>query len=328
MSSLMSMSMSVSIPTPIVVSMLIICHNINTFSMFQSLSPLVSSSIFISQQFNKSSSQQQAGSGGSSSFTRRINKTDSFNTVCVLVRVTPRTDKGSSNMNNINRNSNTDDFYMTPVACSYNKRNWEAVAGPYAQNLSINNCCTLVIPNLSDQSSANAKFVLMTFSHSTTDREEVSRFFQSTTFGPNLNMINSWNYNNDMKSEMNKWVKTQMNEKQTPLTSHRAYFRQRANFDMERQNANRIHRPFHPCAKNARWREYSFLTSDTGLTVAVTNWNGKYLISVDGYPRTVTDKSLWIDMYGNVTPGTRTFSFCNIESSIGGTVSFYGEIVK
>jgi hypothetical protein len=57
----------------------------------------------------------------------------------------------------------------------------------------------------------------------------------------------------------------------------------------------------------------------------VTDWNGKYLISVDGYPRTVIDKSLWVDMYENVTPGTGTFNFCGVESRLGGIVLFYGE---
>ena len=210
-------------------------------------------------------------------------------------------------MNSITRNSNNGDYYTIPVARSYNNRNWERVAGPYAQSLSISNCCKLVIPNLSDD---DGKFLLMSFTHQINEREQVSRFFQQTTFGPDLDMINSWNYNTNIDQEMGSWVKAQMDETQTPITSHRAFYRERVDYSTIRQNAEKFRRPRHPCAKYARWREYSFGTSDMRSMVEVSRWNNQFLFSVDGVPRTVMN-SFQDDVTGeNLALGTYMLGEC------------------
>ena len=202
----------------------------------------------------------------------------------------PRTD--NANMDNIQRSSSNEDFYIVPVARSYNNNNWERVAGPYAQELSVNGCCNVVIPNLPNLRE-NSKFLLMSFSHSVTNKQEVSRFFQQTTFGPNLDLINSWNYNNDMMKEVGKWLEIQLDTNQTPITSHRAFFRERADFPMMFESADPFKRPYHPCDKYSRWREYSFVSLDYSeiysREIVVSSWNGQRLITVDGIPRTVVD---------------------------------------
>ena len=244
-----------------------------------------------------------AGSG--SSFTRRVNKS-SANTVCVLVRVTAKTD--SANINSIEKNSQTDDFYIVPVARSYNNRKWERVAGPYAQDLTVSTCCDLDIPNLPDLD--DGRFVLISFSNTATDKEEVSRFFQQTTFGPDLDMINEWDYSNDMTQEMSKWLKSQMDESETPMTSHRAFFRERVDFHLYDAEAIQYLRPAHPCAKYARWREYSFIQNDYYSTLVVSRWSGKYLLTVDGVPRTVMDTWRDEDSGNNLRLGT--WGFCKL----------------
>ncbi len=256
-----------------------------------------------------------AGTG--SSFTRQIDKSDS-DTVCVLVRVTPRTN--DANMNNIQRSSSNEDYYIVPVARSYNNNNWERVAGPYAQDLSVSGCCNVAIPNLSNE----GKLVLMSFSHSVTNKEEVSRFFQQTTFGPNLDMINSWNYNNDLMQEMGKWLETQMDTNQISMTSHRAFFRERADFPAILATADRYVRPRHPCRRFSRWREHSFVTADYGYDFGVTRWNGQYLITVDGYPRTVM--STWKDESTGQNLRLGTWRFCWYTNEVlGGEVSIYDQ---
>jgi uncharacterized protein (DUF1501 family)/uncharacterized protein (DUF1800 family) len=223
-------------------------------------------------------------------------------------------------MNNIQRSSSNEDYYIIPVARSYNNKNWERVAGPYVQDLSISGCCELVIPNLSSQ----GKYLLMSFSHSATNKEEVSRFFQQTTFGPDLDMINSWNYSNDMMQEMGKWLKTQMDIDQTPMTSHRAYFRERANFVLEYESADRYRRPRHPCAQYSRWREYSFIAADYDFEFTVTRWNGQYLITIDGVPRTVM--GVWKDEWSDQNLRLGSWQFCwYTEEKVNGVTRIYDE---
>jgi len=258
--------------------------------------------------------------GSGSSFSRQINKSSS-NTVCVLVRVSPRTN--NANMNDIQRNSSNEDYYIVPVARSYNNKKWEKVSGPYVQDLSISNCCNLNIPNLPDLPT-NGKFLLMSFSHSATDKEKVARFFHQTTFGPTLDMINSWNYNNGLEKEMGNWLKTQMDEDQTPTTSHRAFFRERLDFPLHNANANRYRRPRHPCDQYSRWRDYSFVAEDYDDEIVVSNWNGKYLIKVGGEPRTVV--SSWKDE-DNQNLRLGSWKFCwSTEEKVDGEVWIYDSV--
>ena len=113
----------------------------------------------------------------------------------------------SVNMNAITRQSGNSDYDIIPVARSYNSRNWERVAGPYAQDLSITGCCTLVLPSILSnlEEGEGTKFLLMSFTHSLTNQEIVSRFYQQTTFGPTMDMITSWNYNTNMDLQKNRW---------------------------------------------------------------------------------------------------------------------------
>ena len=152
------------------------------------------------------------------------------NTLCMLFRVTAASE--TADLSTLSSTSSLSDFNMVPVSRSYDGKNWQRVAGAYAQDLNIacsSGQCSLAIPTLPHLEVG--KFVLMPFENSleTNDRASVSRFFQRTTFGPTLAMINSWNYSVDLLFEMSSWVKDQVDEAISPITSHREFFRKRLN---------------------------------------------------------------------------------------------------
>ena len=112
-------------------------------------------------------------------------------TVCVLLRIT-KAPNSNSTLDHFSRSSQFQDYRIVPVARSYAGFDWERVEGPYAQSLNSTcheNTCILDIPALANLE--YGKFYLMSFAHSLPDKAVVSRFFQQTTFGPTLEMINS-----------------------------------------------------------------------------------------------------------------------------------------
>jgi hypothetical protein len=219
-------------------------------------------------------------------------------------------------MESITRTSKNNDFDIVPVARSYNGGDWERVAGPFAQELSITNCCTIDVPTnvYSSDDNDNGRFLLMSFNHElSSDKEVVSRFLQQTTFGPTMDLINSWNYSNSMDNEMFNWVKNQMDPSITAPTYHRSYFRQRTDFSLFRESIllrlpNQIlfynARPRHPCSRYSRWRRFSFTLDDFigDSVLTVSNWFiGRKLLSVNGVARTVVS-SPFQDEDGNSIP--------------------------
>jgi hypothetical protein len=90
------------------------------------------------------------------------------------------------------------------------------------------------------------KFYLMPFTHSLTDEATVSRFFQQTTFGPTLDMINSWDYESNIETAMASWIESQIDA--TPATYHREYFRARVRGPLRyNSDVSNIVGPYHPC---------------------------------------------------------------------------------
>jgi hypothetical protein len=220
----------------------------------------------------------------------------------------------NASLDNISRISNLSDYNIVPVARSYAGYDWERVAGPYAQDLnstcSSSGVCNLNIPVLSNLE--YGKFYLMSFAHSLSDKATVSRFFQQTTFGPTLDMINSWNYGtngtNTTMNAMASWVESQIGT--TPITYHREYFRARVDGP---QNQNlpsaKIYGPRHPCDENSSWTRMAFREEDFNIfkysTITATERSdGTMLLSVNGVPRTVVDS--WQNHLNgkNLGPGT------------------------
>lgn len=239
--------------------------------------------------------------------------------LCVLLHITVASP--SIDINDLTRYSNTDDFNFVPVARSYSAFEWERVAGPYAADVQISDCagataCTLQIPVLPNLESG--KFILMSFTEERSQKEQVSRFYHQTTFGPTRQLIDSWNYSGSsatLISEMSGWVARQMDHLQTPMTSHRAYFRHNldraAVFEGGSPSGQLRHNdhfhPRHPCEANARWREYAFTVDDYNVPLTVSAYAGQFLLSVNGVPRTLVAQ--WNTDYGQYI-GTGQYSFC------------------
>ena len=221
----------------------------------------------------------------------------------------PRSDSSSSE---ITRDSNNDDYDIIPVARSYNNRNWERVAGPYAQSLEITTCCTLDIPVLSYDDSSST-FILLSLSHSLPSQQaEVSRFLSQVTFGPTRSLIDSWDYSNDMEIEMSSFVHKQMDTSETPMTLHRSFFRASTDFSVRQESIiytnddGRVYffsyRPKHPCKRYSRYRPFAFTNYDAYDTLSVSTYVGGSMkqLSVNGVPRTIV--SSFQDRNGNIIP--------------------------
>ena len=232
--------------------------------------------------------------------------------VCILTRVTAT---ASGDLDSFSVTSDSSDFTLTPIARFYGAQSdgWENVAGPYSQTAKIrcswSNRCKLNVPLMPDI--PPGKFVLMSFEHSLKNFDEtLSRFFTQTTFGPTKSMISDWSYSNDTEG-MAQWTKDQMNSAVTPLTSHRAYFRERADWSMKSESSGPgAYVPQHPCNKYSRWRDYAFTGDDYGKAFTVSELeSGKLLIVVDNEPRTVV--ASFTDTYDPVLyDGPGTYSFC------------------
>lgn len=235
-------------------------------------------------------------------------------TLCVLLRVTRA--KAGVSLTSITRDAPTSDYFLTPVSRSYENKDWERVAGPWSSTLEISSCnsaeCTLDIPHISSLATPS-RFVLMSFSHSLTDQEQVSRFLWQASFGPTLSLIQGWNYSGNLRDSMAFWIQTQMDASQTTPTYHRSYFRQRASHSLynERPSEDRRFVPVRPCDKHSTWREFSFTTDDfESVLKAEKIGSSKWLLSVDDVPRTIvtTWKKDEDGSGGNF--GAGTFEFC------------------
>lgn len=235
----------------------------------------------------------------------------------------------SATLDTLSPTSTLADYYLTPVARSYQGNDWQRVGGKYAQHLEITcaaSDCDLTIPAL--PLLPEGKFVLMPFVHSISDRAEVSRFYQQTTFGPTMAMINGWDYTSPMENEMAAWVKNQMNEATTPITSHRAFFREKINGELEYweegvnldQWRKQMFKTRNFCDAGARWTKYAFSTDDYGQYITATSQgDGTYLITDElGFPRTV---NAWIREDTETPIGEGSFQVnWHVSENLGGRV--------
>lgn len=134
----------------------------------------------------------------------------------------------------------------------------------------------------------------MTFEHSLSFPEELSRFFMQTTFGATKMMLDNWEYSQN-EMGMAEWAQDQMYD--TPATLHRAYFRERLDHSYKWDNTDETRFnmiPRDPCKAYSRWKNYTFdeydaNDSSAAFTVTLLS-GGRKLISKRGVPRTVVDK--------------------------------------
>lgn len=224
-----------------------------------------------------------------------------------------------ANVNNVSRYADLSDYNVVPVARSYSNNNWERVAGPYSQSLSVScpgSNCDLNVPSISGLD--NGKFYLMAFSHSLTTRQRNARFLEQVTFGATTSKLNSFSgsYANYIKNQMN-----------ISPTLHRAYFRERVEgTGLEANDENRLEigpssRITGPCDSGSKWTRFAFTSEDWGGSFSASIRNGQWLLSVNDVPRTIVDN--WVDMDGNaLSSGSWTFCWWGSDT-LGGEVGIY-----
>jgi hypothetical protein len=118
-----------------------------------------------------------------------------------------------------------------PLARSYNQHDWEVSAGKLAASVFPNgiNCyssgCQVDLP----PSQPNEEYRLKSFSKSLSARYTFARFLETATFGILSEDLDGLAQGNGQGSAIANWIRTQMNLLSTPMTSHRAYWREKAN---------------------------------------------------------------------------------------------------
>jgi hypothetical protein len=204
--------------------------------------------------------------------------------VCILTRLVA-VNPATTGLDTFSISSNSGDFMLTPVSRSYRKKNWERVAGPYANRLKVkvlksqvNVLKVPLLPNLPD-----GKFFLLAFKHKISKRARLSRFFTQATFGPTTQMLDNFPYPIN-KNGFSKWVQDQVS---TTPTLHREYFRKYSDFSINGDNRSGFSfSAHHPCESNSRWIDYVFTGADFNKGFDVLDYGiGKFLIVVDGEPR-------------------------------------------
>ena len=244
---------------------------------------------------------------------------------CILTRVVAKSPT-VVDLSTFSISSDSNDFTLIPVSRSYEKKPWEKVAGPYSGTLNVkckskkSNACTVKVPILPDL--PDGKFFLMTFEHSITKPAQLSRFFQQSTFGPTRELLDSFSYAINKKG-FSKWIKDQTNSTLNEPTLHRAYFRKNADFAINDESKSEFgFSPQHPCDINSRWRDYSFVGADFAKDFVVKPFGDKFLIEIEGEPRTVVD--VFEDK--GTTPfysGEGTYLFCyTAHEKVDGHIGF------
>ncbi|KAL7543207.1 hypothetical protein ACHAXR_012486, partial [Thalassiosira sp. AJA248-18] len=148
---------------------------------------------------------------------------------------------------------------LIPYARSYNGYDWESSPGPLAassDSISYSgDDCIIMLPDLED---TTASYVVLAKDGASSDvRKDIARFLEMTTFGTKISEIDALDTGYWDDTARASYVREQMD---MPKTSHREYFRQRANrkWDATTQMA----RSDHPCSPNSTWRRYSFTPFD------------------------------------------------------------------
>jgi hypothetical protein len=214
-------------------------------------------------------------------------------TTCLLFRVL-RKDGGS--VATFDQNSDAGDYILEPVLRSYDKKAWQAVAGPYSGKVRIfKTDKTKSIVRFKVNRSGQYKYVLIAFANSyKNDNEERARFLLQSTFGPKMSEISGWPHGKGING-FAYWVRNQTDVATTPMTSHREFFRKNLDWSMNHEFANSGSiTPQHPCDKYSRWRDYAITGGgDFGKYMVVSEINDggqtKFLLTIDNEPRTVVD---------------------------------------
>ncbi len=213
-------------------------------------------------------------------------KKNSGGRVCLLLRVTAK--KDDVDLDAFTLDASTTDYTIVPIARTYSRKDWTQIAGPYAEKSTTIFCaegaknCKVKFPLKTDTLGSDFRVYIMSLSNANvmTFREQLSRFLTQATFGPTKSDLDNWPYVQKPGSFGN-WIKAQMSLARTPMTSHRAYYRERMDHGMKWERVLGANfRPQHPCDQYSRWRDYALTGHDYGLPLKIEAFEGKYLMSV------------------------------------------------
>ena len=120
-----------------------------------------------------------------------------------------------------------------------------------------------------------------------------ARFFLQASMGPTRSMIDAEQqaFGTDGTAAAKAWIQAQI---ALPASSHREYFRKRANIAME-TNSYSIANVNNPCGVGSRWHNWAFTTSDVGKSMVFsTGVLGQSVITVDAVRRTEVGSREWL----------------------------------
>lgn len=182
---------------------------------------------------------------------------------------------------------------VLPLARSYDEYDWELSSGSFPLSLLSGadwSCfdigCQIDLPPLSQ----GQAYRLMSFEHSLSQRDEVARFLESASFGPTKSDLEVWDYSVDLIHSFEEWVSGQVDASVSGVTSHREFWRARANSRLT--HPRNVGTPDHPCSANSRWRKFTFTRKDAAwwldTSLRVTG-SGPHILRFNGNVRTVVD---------------------------------------
>lgn len=182
------------------------------------------------------------------------------------------------------------DGHLKPVARTYEAHNWEASAGPYSNiTFSCNAAmCTTDLPMLQG---AAAKYQLTTFDappSSTNMKDKAAKYLERSTFGATLAEINALDTTSNTELAYANWITEHMTN--TPLTSHREFYRRHMNSRFEVATPN--YAVTHPCQMGTRYRRFTFSEKDEKKVLTVVTRGAKVYLILDGFIRTIVDGPL------------------------------------
>ena len=182
------------------------------------------------------------------------------NGLCTLIKITTDTDTGHR--------------HLTPAGRAYDGHPWEAVQPLRLPFDCVGAHCMVTIPEF-DRSE---EFFLVSYRHSLSREQEISRLLQQTSFGPTLMEIRSMVASDTSAAQ---YIQRQMQESPT---LHRAFYRR--NTQARLYESYSVGKPRHPCEKYSRWRRFAFSVEDRYKRLTVSLEGPPYLLSVDGFART------------------------------------------
>eukprot|EP00934_Nitzschia_sp_Nitz4_P009303 Nitzschia sp. Nitz4//scaffold91_size79674//72229//78877//NITZ4_005380-RA/size79674-augustus-gene-0.83-mRNA-1//1//CDS//3329560139//9293//frame0 len=188
-----------------------------------------------------------------------------------------------------------DASYISPVARSYDGRDWHVSAGRFVTQIAFDcdstneeGVCSVVLP----VPPAGAVYQLTTFDKPTYSRRDVAaRFLEQATFGPTSADIDK--LVGDMDAGIDfpfaRWVQEQQQD--IPILSHREIFRRYLNAAFPINNP--IGPVTQPCQTGTRYRAVAFSDKDREATIQFRRSGDNYVLSVDDYFRTLAEGPMY-----------------------------------